>query len=85
MAVARIEFGLHIPEDLQVIGFDNIPQTEWLSYQLTTFKQDFERLARESVKIIVDHIIQRDSSLVKLMLPVKFIERNTTKKSIDPE
>jgi DNA-binding LacI/PurR family transcriptional regulator len=85
MDVARIEFGLHIPEDLQVIGFDNIPQTEWLSYQLTTFKQDFERLARESVKIIVDHIIQRDSSLVKLMLPVKFIERNTTKKIIGPE
>ena len=49
----RIEFGLHIPEDLQVIGFDNIPQTEWLNYQLTIFKQDFKRLARKSVKIIV--------------------------------
>lgn len=40
----RIEFGLHTPEDLQVIGFDNIPQTEWLNYQLTIFKQDFKRL-----------------------------------------
>lgn len=36
MDIARFEFSLRIPDDIQVIGFDNIPQTEWLSYQLTT-------------------------------------------------
>lgn len=79
MDIARYEFGLKIPEDLQVIGFDNIPQTEWLSYQLTTFKQDFKRLARESVKIIVNQIQEHDTSLVKLMVPVQFVKRNTTR------
>ncbi|KLV08411.1 MULTISPECIES: LacI family DNA-binding transcriptional regulator [Photobacterium] len=79
MDVARLECGLDIPDDLQVIGFDNIPQTEWLSYQLTTFRQDFKRLARESVKIIVDQICNQNSSLVKMMVPVKLIERKTTK------
>jgi len=78
MDVARIEFGLRIPEDLQVIGFDDIPQTEWLNYQLTTFKQDFKRLARESVKIIVDQITEKDTSLVKLMIPAQLIKRKTT-------
>ncbi|MEZ8042719.1 LacI family DNA-binding transcriptional regulator [Vibrio sp. 10N.237.312.C02] len=80
MDVARLEFNLHIPEDLQVVGFDDIPQTQWLNYQLTTFKQDFRRLARESVKIVVSQIQEQDTSLVKLMVPVKFIERNTTLK-----
>ncbi|MFT7681948.1 MAG: DNA-binding LacI/PurR family transcriptional regulator [Moritella dasanensis] len=79
MDVARLEFGLKIPDDLQVIGFDNIPQAEWLNYQLSTFNQDFKRLARESVKIIVDQISQNDSTLVKLMLPAHFIERKTTR------
>ncbi|USD66153.1 LacI family DNA-binding transcriptional regulator [Vibrio sp. SCSIO 43136] len=78
MDIARQEFGLQIPQDLQVIGFDNIPQTEWLSYQLTTFRQDFRRLARESVKIVVDQINNKNTSLVRMMVPVKLIERNTT-------
>ncbi|MEZ8009821.1 MULTISPECIES: LacI family DNA-binding transcriptional regulator [Vibrio] len=81
MDVARLEFGLRIPEDLQVIGFDDIPQTQWLNYQLTTFKQDFRRLARESVKIVVSQIQEQDTSLVKLMVPVQFVERNTTLKA----
>ncbi len=80
MDIARYEFGLKVPEDIQVIGFDNIPQTQWLSYQLTTFRQDFKRLARESVKIIVNQINDDNSSLVKLMVPVKLVERKTTLK-----
>lgn len=79
MDVARIEYGLRIPEDLNVIGFDNIPQTEWLSYQLTTFRQDFRRLARECVKIIVDQINNKDDSLVRMMVPTRLVKRNTTK------
>lgn len=78
MDVARIEFSLKIPEDLQVIGFDNIPQTEWLSYQITTFAQDFRRLARESVKIIVEQIANNNQSVVKLMVPTQLIARKST-------
>ena len=78
MDIARFEFSLRIPEDLQIIGFDNIPQTEWLSYQLSTFAQDFRRLACESVKIIVDQIQNRESGLVRLMIPTIFVERVTT-------
>ncbi|MGY3572326.1 LacI family DNA-binding transcriptional regulator [Vibrio sp. SCSIO 43135] len=78
MDVARLEFGLRIPEDLKVLGFDNIPQAEWLSYQLTTFRQDFKRLARESVKVIVDQINDKNSSVVKMMVPAKIVERKTT-------
>ncbi|WP_318474855.1 LacI family DNA-binding transcriptional regulator [Photobacterium leiognathi] len=81
MDIARFEYDLQIPQDIQVIGFDNIPQTEWLSYQLTTFRQDFLRLARESVKIIVEQINNKDDSVVKMMVPVKLIERHTTKSS----
>lgn len=77
MDIARYEFNLKIPEDLQIIGFDDIPQAQWLSYELTTFRQDFDRLAREAVKIIVEQIKDENSSLVKLMIPVRLIERNT--------
>ncbi len=80
MDIARFEFSLRIPDDIQVISFDNIPQTEWLSYQLTTFALDFKLLARESVKIIVDQITTRNQSMVKLMVPTKLIQRKSTLK-----
>ncbi|MGL4224856.1 LacI family DNA-binding transcriptional regulator [Vibrio misgurnus] len=51
MDAARQEFKLSIPEDLCVIGFDNIEQAGWLSYQLTTFGQPLEEMT--------DAIIQR--------------------------
>ena len=57
----------------------DIPQAEWLSYQLTTFRQDFLRLARECVKTIVAQINSKNSQLVKMMVPVKLVKRNTTK------
>lgn len=79
MDVARHELGLSVPEDLQVIGFDDLPQAGWMSYQLSSFRQDYKRLAREAVKIVVNQIQQQDDSLVKLMIPVQLIERSSIK------
>lgn len=42
MDAARQEFKLNIPEDISIIGFDNIEQAGWLSYQLTTFGQPID-------------------------------------------
>ncbi|TJZ90145.1 LacI family DNA-binding transcriptional regulator [Paracoccus gahaiensis] len=39
MDAARHRFGLRIPQDLSVIGFDDIPQAGWEAYGLTTFAQ----------------------------------------------
>jgi DNA-binding LacI/PurR family transcriptional regulator len=45
MDAARREFGLRIPDEVSVIGFDNIKQAEWLSYGLTTFDQPVNEIA----------------------------------------
>ena len=39
MDAARHEFGLDVPRDLCVVGFDDIEQANWESYRLTTFLQ----------------------------------------------
>lgn len=54
MDVARHEFGLRIPEELCVVGFDDIEQAGWSSYQLTTFRQPIEQIATHVVGLI-DH------------------------------
>jgi len=46
---ARHRFGLRVPEDLSVIGFDDIPQAGWDAYRLTTFAQPVDGIAAASV------------------------------------
>lgn len=45
MDAARHRFGLRIPQDLSVIGFDDIPQAGWEAYGLTTFAQPINGIA----------------------------------------
>lgn len=46
--------GFRIPEDLGIVGFDNIPESAFFSPPLTTMQQDQYRIG----KIAVEHIIQ---------------------------
>jgi DNA-binding LacI/PurR family transcriptional regulator len=49
MDAARHRFAIAVPADLCIAGFDDIEQAAWSSYQLTTFTQPIEAIARESV------------------------------------
>lgn len=48
---ARHEFGINVPRDLCVIGFDDIEQADWASYRLTTFSPPIEEIARRAVRL----------------------------------
>ncbi|MBB3298788.1 MULTISPECIES: LacI family DNA-binding transcriptional regulator [Rhizobium] len=52
MDVVRLEARLRIPEDVAVIGFDDVPESAWLSYQLTTFRQDPLTMALRAVELM---------------------------------
>ncbi|WP_368516608.1 substrate-binding domain-containing protein [Rhizobium sp.] len=49
MDAARHQFSLSIPDQLCVIGFDDIEQASWSSYDLTTFAQPVAAIARQAV------------------------------------
>jgi LacI family transcriptional regulator len=46
--------GLRIPEDLSVVGFDDIAFSELMSPQLTTVRQPLARMAAEAVRLLLD-------------------------------
>ena len=52
MDVARQEFALKIPCDLCVVGFDDIPEARWGSYNLTTIRQPLEDIAAHIASIL---------------------------------
>ncbi|MEP6679495.1 MAG: LacI family DNA-binding transcriptional regulator [Betaproteobacteria bacterium] len=49
---ARIERDRRVPEDLSIIGFDDIPQAAWGAYRLTTFRQPVAQLISAVMKVI---------------------------------
>jgi DNA-binding LacI/PurR family transcriptional regulator len=54
MDAARHEFGLRIPDDLCIVGFDDIEQAGWESYRLTTFAQPLSELADQALQLLAN-------------------------------
>lgn len=52
MDFLRHERGLAVPQDVAVIGFDDVPEAAWQSYRLTTFRQDPIAMATRAVELI---------------------------------
>ena len=52
IGVARREFGLDVPGDLSIVGFDDVPEASRTAYDLTTYSQPASALVAEAIKII---------------------------------
>ncbi|MBB3386862.1 LacI family DNA-binding transcriptional regulator (plasmid) [Rhizobium sp. WW22] len=63
MDAARHQFSLSIPQQLCVVGFDDIEQASWSSYRLTTFSQPVTAIAREAVTWLAESGIVKGKSL----------------------
>ena len=50
--VAR-EFRLHIPEDLSVVGFDDLPVARWVGPPLTTIRQPLVEMAETAAELVL--------------------------------
>lgn len=48
------EAGMRVPEDLSVVGFDDIPEAAFFTPALTTMRQDFDTLGRDIMATVVD-------------------------------
>lgn len=71
--------GRRIPENLSVIGFDDIPQSAWAPYRLTTVRQSMNDLT-ESVLAAIEREMHGESmALVHEILPVELVERSTVR------
>jgi DNA-binding LacI/PurR family transcriptional regulator len=51
---AAREVGLRVPEDLSVVGFDDIPLAQWSTPSLTTVRQPLTEMAAMAVRILLE-------------------------------
>jgi DNA-binding LacI/PurR family transcriptional regulator len=72
MEVAR-RYQLRIPEDLAVVGFDDIPAAKMSAPQLTTVHQPFEEKGRVAVAALLE-----EEGPLRTILPTKLITRQSS-------
>jgi LacI family transcriptional regulator len=73
---AAHSLGLTVPEDLSVIGFDNVPESALASPPLTTIKQPLQQMGAEALRLLVDLIagVERDTHV---RLPTELVVRSS--------
>ncbi|WP_370227889.1 LacI family DNA-binding transcriptional regulator [Cognatishimia sp.] len=56
MDTLRFELDLKVPEDVSVVGYDDVPTAAWPAYSLTTVRQPANRMVAETVDILLSKI-----------------------------
>jgi DNA-binding LacI/PurR family transcriptional regulator len=70
------EAGRQVPDEVAVVGFDDVPFAPFLSPPLTTVRAPIEQVGREAVKQLV-HLIRGEQAEPLTLLPTEVIVRNS--------
>lgn len=81
MAIGAMHYlkdnGFKIPEDVSVIGFDDVEADLLLDPPLTTIRVPKLELGAEAFRVMIKHLKDNESNK-KILVPVELIERNST-------
>ncbi len=80
MDTLRGELGLRVPQDISVIGFDNVPQADWGAYRLTTFEQPVDPMIEATVTLLQEHLRNEGGSVARnVVVPGKLVVRDSAR------
>jgi DNA-binding LacI/PurR family transcriptional regulator len=75
----RHELGLRVPEDVAVIGYDDVPLAAWPAYNLTTMRQPVNRMVEATVNTLLSRIDDPSTPARRIEIESPLIARGTTK------
>ena len=79
MDVLRIELGLSVPNDVSIIGYDDVSAASWSGYSLTTVRQPAKQLVEETVSILIDQIEHKASNPRRIAIDGPLIVRGSSR------
>lgn len=84
MAVGAIsaiaEAKMSVPDDIMVVGFDDIPLTDYLNPPLTTVRQPTYEKGRLATRMLLDLIAGKE--IENIVMPIEMIIKGSTKESL---
>jgi len=87
MAIAAMdaarERGLRIPEEISILGFDDVPQASMVRPSLTSVRQPLEQMGRTAAQVLLDILRNPNHSHKRIELPTELIIRDSTARPKD--
>lgn len=71
---------IHVPEQIQLVGFDDIHLTRLMSPELTTVHQPIREMARRAVELLTEE--KRETTEEPIVFPVSLMKRETSGKDV---
>jgi len=75
---AAADLGIHVPSQLSVVSYDDIPIANYFIPRLTTVSKDPATFGQEAMKLILARIQEPDRPFRKIKMPIRFIVREST-------
>jgi LacI family xylobiose transport system transcriptional regulator len=75
---AAREKRLHIPEDLSVVGFDDLPVARWVGPPLTTVRQPLIEMAEAAATLVLEMARGEEPAQMRVELTTELIIREST-------
>ena len=75
MIVAK-NLGLSVPDNFSIVGYDNMPLT---TVSLTTMHQPIYEMSKESIKLIVPRMKDKNTNIKNIILNSSLVERSSVK------
>lgn len=77
MDALRHDLGLRVPEDVAVMGFDDIPEAGYASYRLSTIKTPVVEMIDHMIELISDR--EPNADLADIQIPAEVVVRRSTR------
>lgn len=75
----RNKLNIKVPDQLSIVGFDDIPSASWLSYDLTTVRQPFGILVENTIQVLMDAINTPTAEVTKRVISPTLIFRGSSR------
>lgn len=75
--------GIRVPEDISVIGFDDVPMCQYVQPELTTIHQPKFEIGLTAMNLLLDIIEQKSKIPKRIILPHRLIQRDSTARCIE--
>jgi LacI family transcriptional regulator len=72
------EASLRVPDDVSVVGFDDIQSAAYINPPLTTVKQPLQKMGEIAARTLVDRIEGRVKYVPEIMIEPEFVVRKST-------
>ena len=80
----RHEAKLRVPEDISVVGFDDIPEAARESYRLTTARPPLDRMVERTIEILLRRIADPRAAIETVALTAELVERGSARLGAPP-